>query len=74
MLTGEDTFITWRHLKGAFSLNGNAKIISANDSVNFTYGGRFAEPEEAASVGCLPPQRAQCPQVAHQHAGDDSWS
>lgn len=58
MLTGEDTHITWQHLKGAFSLNGNAKIISANDSANFTYRGRFAEPEEAASVGYLASQKA----------------
>lgn len=58
MLTGEDAQITWQHLKGAFSLNGNAKIISANDSSNFTYRGRFAEPEEAASVGYLASQKA----------------
>ena len=58
MLTGEDTHITWQHLKGAFSLNGNAKIISANDSSNFTYRGRFAEPEEAASMGYLASQKA----------------
>lgn len=58
MLTGEDTHITWQHLKGVFSLNGNAKIISANDSANFTYRGRFAEPEEAASVGYLASQKA----------------
>ena len=58
MLTGEDTHITWQHLKGAFSLNGNAKIISANDSANFTYRGRFAEPEEAASMGYLASQKA----------------
>ena len=58
MLTGEDTYITWQHLKGAFSLNGNAKIISANDTVNFTYRGRFAEREEAASVGYVASQKA----------------
>ena len=58
MLTGEAAHITWQHLKGAFSLNGNAKMISANDSANFTYRGRFAEPEEAASVGYLASQKA----------------
>lgn len=58
MLTGEETTITWQHLKGAFSLNGNAKIISANDSANFTYRGRFAEPGEAASMGYLASQKA----------------
>lgn len=58
MLTGQESFITWQHLKGAFSSNGNAKIISANDSTNFTYRGRFAEPEEAASVGYIASQKA----------------
>lgn len=58
MLTGDSTYITWQHLKGAFSLNGNAKIISANDSSNFTYRGRFTDPEEAASVGYLASQKA----------------
>lgn len=58
MLTGEDSIITWQHLKGAFSLNGNAKIISANDSSNFTYRGRFLEPEEAVSVGYFASQKA----------------
>ncbi len=58
MLTGEEGIITWQHLKGAFSLNGNAKIISANDSSNFTYRGRFAEPEEAASVSYIASQKA----------------
>ena len=58
MLTGAESTITWQHLKGAFSLNGNAKIISANDSANFTYRGRFTEPDEAASVGYLASQKA----------------
>lgn len=58
MLTGEEDIITWQHLKGTFSMNGNAKIISANDSANFTYRGRFAKPEEAASVGYIASQKA----------------
>ncbi len=58
MLTGEQTAITWQHLKGVFSLNGNAKIISANDSSNYTYRGRFEKPEEAASVGYIASQKA----------------
>lgn len=58
MLIGEESIITWQHLKGAFSLNGNAKIISANDSSNFTYRGRFVEPGEAASVGYVASQKA----------------
>lgn len=58
MLTGEDAPITWQHLKGVFAFNGNAKIISANDSANFTYRGRFVQPDEAASVGYIASQKA----------------
>ena len=58
MLTGERSFITWKNLGGVFSLNGKAKIISANDSDNFTYRGRFVEPEDAASLGYIASQKA----------------
>lgn len=58
MLTGENVSITWQHLKGVFSLNGNAKIISANDLANFTYRGRFTGSGEAASMGYLASQKA----------------
>lgn len=58
MLTGEESLITWQHLKGVYSRNGNAKIISAKDSENFTYRGRFTEREEAVSVGYIASQKA----------------
>ncbi|MBQ4156976.1 MAG: type I-C CRISPR-associated protein Cas8c/Csd1 [Clostridia bacterium] len=58
MLSGEYAAITWQHIKGVFSLNGNAKIISANDSSNFTYRGRFDKPDQAASVGYISSQKA----------------
>lgn len=59
MLTGENNLITWLHLGGVFSLNGKAKIISANnDSDNLTYRGRFSDPGEAASVGYIASQKA----------------
>ncbi len=58
MLSGERAVITQQHMKGVFSFNGNAKIISANDSHNFTYRGRFEEPEEAASIGYIASQKA----------------
>ncbi|MBR4236256.1 MAG: type I-C CRISPR-associated protein Cas8c/Csd1 [Clostridia bacterium] len=58
MLTGEYTMQAQQHLKGVVSLNGNAKIISSNDHANFTYRGRFKEPEEACTVGYLASQKA----------------
>lgn len=58
MLTGNQTIRAKQHLKGVFSLNGNAKIISANDSVNFTYRGRFVTDDEAVTVGYDASQKA----------------
>lgn len=50
MVTGDKTFIVPMHLKGVFSFNGNAKIISCNDKTNFTFRGRFKEQNEAMTV------------------------
>ena len=46
------------HLKGVVSLAGNAKIVSSNDSTNFTYRGRFLSPEEAMSISYIDSQKA----------------
>lgn len=51
MVTGEVVPIAKQHLKGVVSTNGNAKLISANDKVNFTYRGRFKTEEQAQTVG-----------------------
>lgn len=58
MVTGEKSGIATQHPKGVFSLNGNAKLISANDSVGFTYRGRFTEEWQAAEVGYEVSQKA----------------
>ena len=58
MITGECAVPAKQHLKGVFSLNGNAKIISANDKANFTFRGRFLEDSEATSVGYIASQKA----------------
>lgn len=57
-ITGDKTVTAKQHLKGVVSFNGNAKIISANDTVNFTYRGRFADSEQALSVGFIASQKA----------------
>lgn len=46
------------HPKGIVAANGNAKLISANDSSGFTYRGRFDSPSQAASVGYTASQKA----------------
>lgn len=47
-----------QHLKGVLASFGNAKLISANDTENFTYKGRFADATEALTVGFLSSQKA----------------
>lgn len=58
MLTGERVLPAAQHPKGVVPMHGNAKIISANDSANFTYRGRFADPAEAATIGYEASQKA----------------
>ena len=58
MLTGDCTAPAKQHLKGVVPLHGNAKLISSNDSSNFTYRGRFTTPYEAESVGYASSQKA----------------
>ena len=58
MVTGETTIIASQHPKGVVAMNGNAKLISANDSQNFTYRGRFSDDWQAAEVGYEASQKA----------------
>lgn len=58
MLTGEETLGAAQHLKGVVPMHGNAKIISGNDTSNFTYLGRFTDAGEAATVGYIASQKA----------------
>lgn len=58
MVTGEEVGIAQQHPKGIVSHNGNAKLISANDSSGFTYRGRIAEEWQAAQVGYETSQKA----------------
>lgn len=50
-LSGNEESITYLHSKKIRNEGDGAKLISANDSQNFTYRGRFAEKEEAFAVG-----------------------
>ncbi len=58
MVNGDLEPIAKQHAKGIVSLNGNAKLISSNDSVNFTYRGRFINDTESMTVGYLASQKA----------------
>lgn len=58
MLTGDKEPLATQHLKGVFALDGNAKIISANDKTNFTYRGRFTDSGQALTIGYSSSQKA----------------
>ena len=58
MVTGEKSAVAYQHAKGVVSLHGNAKLISANDSTNFTYRGRFNSDAEAMNVSYEASQKA----------------
>ena len=57
-ISGRAEIPAMQHLKGVFSLAGNAKIISSNDTTNFTYRGRFLDSEEALSISYTDSQKA----------------
>lgn len=58
MVSGEMEAPAGQHPKGIVPANGNAKLISANDSSGFTYRGRFDEAAQAATVGYTASQKA----------------
>lgn len=58
MISGEMEVPAGQHPKGIVPINGNAKLISANDSSGFTYRGRFKGTEQAATIGYAASQKA----------------
>ena len=58
MITGEDAPPATQHLKGVIASSGNAKLISANDSTNFTFRGRFTDDSQAATISYEASQKA----------------
>ena len=57
-LTGNMETATYLHSKKIRNEGDGAKLISANDSQNFTYRGRFVSKEEAFAVGSETSQKA----------------
>ncbi len=58
MIEGVPAPAASQHPKGIIPINGNAKLISANDSSGFTYRGRFTSDWQAASVSYVASQKA----------------
>ncbi len=57
-VTGEIIPCTAKHPQKIRNSGDKAKLISANDSTNFTYRGRFTEKNQAVSVGYETSQKA----------------
>ena len=58
MVSGEYAPVAHQHAKGIVALNGNAKLISSNDSKGFTYRGRFTDESQAATISYTASQKA----------------
>ena len=58
MIEGKVTAVAEQHPKGIIPVNGNAKLISANDTTGFTYRGRFTTDVQAATVSYAASQKA----------------
>lgn len=58
MIDGRTETLAAQHPKGIIPVNGNAKLISANDESGFTYRGRFADDRQAATVSYIASQKA----------------
>ena len=58
MVMGKQLPLAKQHPKGIVSLMANAKLISANDKVGFTYRGRFSQETQAATVSYEASQKA----------------
>ena len=57
MISGENEFLS-KEKRQPGLMYGKAKLISANDSANFTYRGRFTDDQQAASVSYVASQKA----------------
>lgn len=57
-IDGKHERVASQHPKGVVAANGNAKLISSNDSRGFTYRGRFSNAKQALSVGYVASQKA----------------
>lgn len=58
MITGASAPPAEQHLKGVIASSGNAKLISSNDTSNFTFRGRFTDDSQAATVSYEASQKA----------------
>ena len=58
MISGDIEVAAEQHPKGIVSIKGNAKLISDQDTDNFTFLGRFTKSWQASTVGYIASQKA----------------
>ena len=58
MISGETAVTAKQHPKGIVSNYSNAKLISSNDTVGFTYRGRFMDESQAETISYRASQKA----------------
>ena len=51
VITGSRSSLSMNPGRKVNNMAGNAKLISANDKTNYTYRGKFVNPDEVASIG-----------------------
>jgi len=56
--TGDYAVSRSKHPKGINPSANSAKLISCNDSANYTFRGRFAQPEQANAIGSMASHKA----------------
>ena len=57
-VTGELAELVYTHPKNINPATANAKLISSNDSTNYTYRGRFTDSKQANSIGGVASHKA----------------
>ncbi len=57
MISGKQDILTHNYPKGVVSSKFNSKLISTNDSTNFTYRGRFVNEDQAITIGYTASQK-----------------
>lgn len=57
-ITGNEVYCSSKHPSKLRNTGDKAKIISANDSIGYTYRGRFTQPEQAFSISYDVSQKA----------------
>lgn len=58
MISGERGALCMSHDKGVIAAHNGAKLVSSNDSTNFTYRGRFTDPMQACTISAIASQKA----------------